>query len=861
MKKFIDRLMEKVELSKSESDFTFFFNLLVAGEAITKIVTLILTATLKKDIDRHQYRILHGLVRASGIGDWSRAIDDLIIGTASQHIFESMRSYQTEISKKTDKEEWQFQAVSELVLAMEKLNIKSVQTTGKQDLKNWFKLFTEIRNKTRGHGATLTTSASNAAIHLEKSITIIINNLSLLKIPSAYLKRNLSGKYRVTSISDINEEMEALKSSDQYNYEEGIYVYADRLVKLELIKSDPDLADFYISNGGFNTSKYEMISYITDDKIYEASEDYLAPKGQLPPSESEGLGSLRVYENCFSNAPNLTYEYIQRKSLEDELHDLLVNDRHIVITLLGRGGIGKTSLALKVIPRLYEEKRFDAVIWFSSRDIDLTTNGAKLVSADVINQKDIAKYYSKLLMSKDKYEDKNFDPINYFQTQLTSSDAGSTLFIFDNFETIDNPIETYKWVDTYIRHPNKILITTRLRDFKGDYPLQVQGMSHSESMELINITEKNLNIEGELTLENKEKIYNISAGHPYIIKILIGDFSKNKMKGSLEKLIAGSDEILTALFERTYSALNPCAQRVFLTLSSWNSAVPRLGLQSVLMHTIEDPLEVEKAIDTLVQYSMVEELKASDGYYFLQLPYVAFSFGTKKLKISPLQHLTLLDVNMIRRFGVSQLDDKNISLRRNLTKYLASISHNDDFFRIHKPILEIICLSYNEGWKQLAMWALESSNKKFWQEANYFITRYLENEKSDKNKYLAWNIFASISERLEKPYEQILGLTKASTYQDITLNELSNYTNKINQIFKSHEFDLGEDIKNELLDELFRVIYNRRDEADANTCSRFAWLALHLNKEEEAEALVQLGLIKDPENQYCIKLNKKFQSF
>ena len=35
----------------------------------------------------------------------------------------------------------------------------------------------------------------------------------------------------------------------------------------------------------------------------------------------------------------------------------------------------------------------------------------------------------------------------------------------------------YNWIDSFIRLPNKALITIRYRDFKGDYPLEVIGMS------------------------------------------------------------------------------------------------------------------------------------------------------------------------------------------------------------------------------------------------------------------------------------------------------------------------------------------------------------------------------------------------
>lgn len=856
MHKFIEKLSERLEIAKSESDFTYFFNLLIVGEALTKLITLTTAASLKKDKDRHQYKILYDLVRANGIGDWSKALDELLVGTASQYLPEEFRSYQTEMTKKASEDDWQYQAVNHLQSALRIFNITEDNASSKKELKLWFKAFTELRNKTRGHGATMSTPAASAAVHLECSIRLIIENLSLLQLPSAYIKRNMSGKYRVTEIFELNDYMASLKSKAENHYDEGIYIYLGKMIKLPLIKSTAELSDFYISNGGYTSKKYEMLSYITDNKIQEHSEEYTVPKGKLPPSESEGLGELRVANNCFSNVPYLTYEYINRPEIEKELFDLLINDRHLAITLLGRGGIGKTSLALKVITQIYEADRFDAIIWFSSRDIDLSASGAKLVSSDVITMKDIAKYYTRLLKSKDEYPCKGFDELGYFESQLGKSDAGSTLFIFDNFETIDNPIEMYKWLDTYVRFPNKIMITTRLRDFKGDYPLQVYGMSHSESMELIQLMEKELKI--KLSSENKESIYKSSAGHPYIIKILIGGFVDKNLKGSFDKIIAGSDEVLTALFERTYSVLSPCAQRIFLTLSAWNSAVPRLGIESILMNSIDEPLEVEESINTLVQYSLAEEVKSSDGTYFLQLPYVAFAFGRKKLKVSPLQYVINNDVQLIRKFGVSSIDDKNISFKKHFTKFISEM--NIDELKNNLPIVERICLAFNDGWKILANWSLEINTQEMNQKAMEYITRYLENENSNKNKYEGWYISFVIAEKLESPYQQILALTNVSTYSGISIDELSNIVNSINNIFKKNEVSLDEAVKNQLLEKILNTVYKRRNEADANGCSRFAWLSLHLNDQNKAKELIELGLQKDSDNEYCLKLKRRLNS-
>ncbi|CAA0113886.1 Uncharacterised protein [Halioglobus japonicus] len=627
------------------------------------------------------------------------------------------------------------------------------------------------------------------------------------------------------------------------------------------IISDPDLTDFFIANGGFSNNKYELLSYITDDKKHGDSSEYLNPIGALPPSESEGLGELRGEGNCFTNAPGLSYEYIERQELEDQLFSLLKDDRRTVVTLLGRGGIGKTSLALRVLPRLYETTRFDAVIWFSSRDIDLQMNGAKLVSADVISEKDISRYYSGLVLSDEDSSNKTFDPESFFQKQLTESDIGPCLFVFDNFETTQNPIEVFRWIDTYIRGPNKILITTRLREFKGDYPINVHGMTEKESEELARLTASQLGVEKQLSSGLIDTLYKVSEGHPYIIKILLGELSKNQMKGSLPKIVASSEEVLTALFERTYSTLNPCAQRVFLTLASWNSAVSRLVLEAVLMAAIEEPLEVERAIDTLIQYSLAEEYKSKqDGEYFLALPFTAMSFGKRKLSVSPLKIAISVDVRLLQMFGPDKVDNKHISLAHHVSTFLASLNDPLNDYKSHQHLLERIGMSYPAALPITARWLEESGDSKLLEESKNYLYRFLEVVQVDTEKASAWNSLAEISRKLNLHFDEVHALIEASQFTIVDFSELSNVVNRVNHKLGTHELVLdNKDTKTELLSKIYDVVWKRKTEGDANDYSRLAWLALHLNKTEDAHFLTDCGLEIDPENRHCQKLKQKLE--
>jgi hypothetical protein len=275
---------------------------------------------------------------------------------------------------------------------------------------------------------------------------------------------------------------------------------------------------------------------------------------------------------------------IQRPSLEERLKEALLHERHEIVTLNGPGGIGKTSLALSVLWKLAVDHklRFEAVVWFSARDIDLLPSGPRPVRPHGLSIDDFANEFVQL-MNPSERSTKGFKPAEYLSSALTHPPLGPTIFVFDNFETVVSPAELFGWLDTYIRPPNKILITTRTRDFVGDLPLEVPGMTEQEAGRLIDSVAHRLGIMELMTSEYHREIYEESGGHPYVIKILLGEVAKERQARRPSRIIADQENILQALFERTYSVLTPAAQHGFLLLSSWRSVVPALGVEAVVM--------------------------------------------------------------------------------------------------------------------------------------------------------------------------------------------------------------------------------------------------------------------------------------
>jgi len=851
----IEKLLERANNDKSDSDFTYFNSLLLIGEGLVKTVTLGIIAAITDDKDRNRYRLEHSLVRADGLGDWSKAIEDALTGTASQYLLQDAHTEQSELNKQCKQGEWQYDSVFSLKSALDQLDINSEDVLVKSDMKRWFRLFSTLRNKTRGHGAITPTKASNAIEPLEKSIQLFYKNFSLFNREWAFLYRNISGKYRVSAISDNTASFDYLKKETTYNCNNGVYIFFGSPRFVPLIHSDAELQDFFFSNGGYSGKKYELISYCTSEKREGDAGTYLIPPGTLPPSETEGHGELLPTGKCFSNAPELINEYIPRPKLESQLFQLLLDDRRSVITLLGRGGIGKTSLSISVIKRLYNEERYAAIVWFSARDVDLQINGPKPVRPLVYSPNDISKLYARLVLSQTKQKDKSFNAKEFFEKQLQKSEIGSCLFVFDNFETTQNPIELFSWIDTYIRLPNKVLITTRLRDFKGDYPVEVSGMEDSEARALVNQTANRLKIENLLKNEYVDDLIYKSEGHPYVIKILLGEVAKARKLTNIDRIVAGSDDILTALFERTYASLTPCAQRAFMTLADWNSLVPRLALEAILIRSTAERQEIEKGIESLLQFSMAEtHTSPSDNEEFIGLPLVAGIFGKRKLKISPFKASIQTDVETLQMFGASRRDDIHLGLAKRLERFIANIAKRVDSgesYDGYAPILEMICRTYNQGWFIMARWHMESGTADGYLKAKNELKLYLENDSTSENASEAWRILGRAYNLTGDTLEELHAFVERAQISSVSFCDISNTANRLNRFLREHPLELNQEIKRELVERLLTVLKNRQKEASADDFSRMAWLARHIGQESIAQDYAKAGLELESDNEYC----------
>ncbi len=858
--RMLDALLHRVNIDKQESDFAYFWALLLAGEAMMKTIALSLLAGIDEDTQRNRYRLVHKLVRANGLGEWSDTIEDALSGPSSQFLVTEAQKEREELTKSCTNGEWQFEAVSSLKRSLERLNIDAEQVPIRTDMKRWFRLFATLRNKTRGHGATRPAESSKAASHLFESIDTVYRHLFLFQRPWVYLYRNLSGKYRVTSLGNEAQQFDHLKRHSTYTYDNGVYIYFGSPKLVPLLTSDPELSDFFLPNGGFNSRSFSLLSYVTDDKQSADSSPYLV-QPNVQDSDTQGFGELLPRGNCFSNAPVPANDYVSRSMLEEELFQLLMDDRHPVVTLQGAGGVGKTSSTLQVIEKLYEHQRYEVIVWFSARDIDLLEYGPRTVRPGVLSPDDISNQYATLVLAPGDSRRRKSKRKPYFESQLGKSDGGTCLFVFDNFETVQNPVEMFTWIENFIRLPNKVLITTRLRDFRGDFPIEVHGMTDIEARTLIKRTASTLGVWNLLTDERMDEVIKKSGGHPYVIKIFLGEVADTKTFRSLKHVIAGSDEILTALFDRTFKALSPCGQRAFMTLAAWNSAVPRVALEAVLIRSTEERAEVERGIESLLHYSLAEtRITTSDNQEFISLPLAASEFGKRQLRTHILKSAIQADVQILQMFSPNTISNVNLNLRKGLERFMRNVSariEKGEEFAHYEPILDMVCRAYTPGWLLLARWHLEGDTDEETEKAISEIQAFLQQDPLGPESAAAWQMLGRAHCKKGDALGEINAYVERSQIHSVPFYDISNTASLLNRRYR--ELKLEPEGKRLLAQRLLDVLGRRINEAQPDDLSRMAWLALHLFQRDDAEDYVKRGLELDPHNQYCLSIADRLE--
>ncbi|MET4200743.1 NB-ARC domain-containing protein [Bradyrhizobium sp. LA6.12] len=214
--------------------------------------------------------------------------------------------------------------------------------------------------------------------------------------------------------------------------------------------------------------------------------------------EHEDEFELEVRDTILNNLPSPDFDdtgFVGRADHLDRLKKA-IKGSFPIITILGDGGLGKTSLALKALYDILDESsnQFDAIVWTTAKTTVLTADAIKDIEGSIKDSLSIFSAASAVLGGAP-----GSDPMQGLRQWL---ETFRILLVIDNLETVlDERIRRFA---ADIPQGSKILFTTRVGLGALDFPVELQQLSEREGVEYF---KRICDVYGLPELQNKKRDY------------------------------------------------------------------------------------------------------------------------------------------------------------------------------------------------------------------------------------------------------------------------------------------------------------------------------------------------------------------
>lgn len=229
-----------------------------------------------------------------------------------------------------------------------------------------------------------------------------------------------------------------------------------------------------------------------------------------------------------------------------------------VITVVGEGGLGKTSLAIKAAFDILDSNtyRFDAIIFVTAKATQLTVNEISRIKGAITSSLGLME------VAVDALGGDRSDAINELKSLLNTF---RILLIIDNLETVMD--EHLRDVLEELPAESKILITTRIGLGAFEFPVQLQGLTDEEAVQLLRATADTRGCT-RLTNANNERLATYCRrmrNNPLHIKWFVSAVQAGKRP---EEVLADESVFLKFCMSNVFDQINEDARTVVKTLLS-----------------------------------------------------------------------------------------------------------------------------------------------------------------------------------------------------------------------------------------------------------------------------------------------------
>ena len=299
---------------------------------------------------------------------------------------------------------------------------------------------------------------------------------------------------------------------------------------------------------------------------------------------------LRALPIARDNLPPLRSDFIGRMEEIGRVREGLAMP-HPLISIEGIGGVGKSTLALKVarmclsgeinnIKPINEQAEmltshaplhWDAIVWVSAKDKldqDLSLEEVLDTIAGVLD-------YTTVRQLEEKEKRTTVDRLLRVHR---------TLVIVDNFETVSD-VRLADFLQR-VPPPSKAIITTRKRQLRRLWDVPLYGLSEREALQKIRDYSYSLSLRGMAQADKTllQPLITMTDGNPKALEMALGylkhkGMALDEVVRSLSEANQTVDELFSDLFARAWDLLSPEGQRLLMVMPFFADSTSRQALE------------------------------------------------------------------------------------------------------------------------------------------------------------------------------------------------------------------------------------------------------------------------------------------
>ncbi|MCK6640512.1 MAG: NB-ARC domain-containing protein [Bacteroidia bacterium] len=318
-----------------------------------------------------------------------------------------------------------------------------------------------------------------------------------------------------------------------------------------------------------------------------------------------------VTNGIINNLPTPDYEYeggfVGRDEDIKEIIKLLQHEKFSVVTITGAGGVGKTSLALKVIQEMTQRpksSKYDAIIWLSAKENKLSPFGIEDIEPTFRSFEDILDTIIEVLgfgmeinSEENSIESKETLANTLFEL------SKSILIIVDNLETVTDQ----RIINFIIEAPSKIkfLITSRKGLGQVERRYELKQLKEKEAIYLFRQLAKDKQLQSLVKIDDNtiRRYVNKVSNYPLAIKWVIGQVARGRdINKIIDSIDDASGDISKFCFEQIFGMLNSNSKQILFALCCFDEP----PTPSVLSYVVDvGGQEFDDSIEELILVSLI----------------------------------------------------------------------------------------------------------------------------------------------------------------------------------------------------------------------------------------------------------------